>query len=98
MEDIKFSVENLAYVATLCQGNYHAQLLRKGGEFLTHVWLLKEHFNLIESFQKTHRRPQVEEAEDSSVVSDDESGYGQGSDDGSAAESGAYANTTPRTN
>ena len=98
MEDIKFSVENLAYVATRCQGNYHAQLLRKGGEFLTHVWLLKEHFNLIESFQKTHRRPQVEEAEVSSVVSDDESGYGQGSDDGSAAESGAYANTTSRTN
>ncbi|KAM3749638.1 hypothetical protein ACB098_05G201500 [Castanea mollissima] len=49
----KFWVENLAYVATLCQGNNHAQLLRKGGEFLTHVWLLKEHFNLIESFQKS---------------------------------------------
>ena len=32
----KFWVENLAYVATLCQGNNHAQLLRKGGEFLSH--------------------------------------------------------------
>ncbi|KAK4565042.1 hypothetical protein RGQ29_006908 [Quercus rubra] len=35
----KFWVENLAYVATLCQGNNHAQQLRKGGEFFTHVWL-----------------------------------------------------------
>ena len=45
----KFWVENLAYVATLCQGHNHAQLLGKGGEFLTHVWILKEHFNHIES-------------------------------------------------
>ena len=52
----KFWVENLAYVATLCQGNNHAQLLRKGGEFLTHVWLLIEHFNLTESFQKSLKR------------------------------------------
>ena len=36
----KFWVENLAYVATLCQGNNHAQPLCKGGEFLTHVWFL----------------------------------------------------------
>ncbi|KAL4628886.1 hypothetical protein ACB092_05G270100 [Castanea dentata] len=58
----KFWVENLACVATLCQGNNHAQLLRKGGEFLTHVWLLIEHFNLTESFQKSRTRPQKEEA------------------------------------
>ncbi|XP_075666020.1 uncharacterized protein LOC142635836 [Castanea sativa] len=48
----KFWVENLAHVATLCQGNDHAQLLRKGGEFLTHVWILKEHFNHIKSSQE----------------------------------------------
>lgn len=59
----KFWVENLAYVATICQGNYHAQLLRKGGEFLTHVWLLVEQFNLKESFlQKSRTRPNEEEA------------------------------------
>ena len=34
---------------------YHAQLLRKGGEFLTHVWLLIEHLNLKESFQKSNK-------------------------------------------
>ncbi|KAK4587844.1 hypothetical protein RGQ29_019018 [Quercus rubra] len=56
----KFWVENLAYVATLCQGNNHAQLLRKGGEFLTHVWLLIEHFHLTRSFQKSRTRPQEE--------------------------------------
>ncbi|XP_075666019.1 uncharacterized protein LOC142635835 [Castanea sativa] len=56
----KFWVENLAYVATLCQGNNHAQLLRKGGEFLTHVWLLIEHFHLARSFQKSRTRPQEE--------------------------------------
>ena len=47
----KFWVENLAYFATLCQGNNHAQLLSKGGEFLTHVWFLLEHFDLTESFK-----------------------------------------------
>ncbi|KAL4607640.1 hypothetical protein ACB092_09G190100 [Castanea dentata] len=53
----KFWVENLAYVATLCQGNNHAQQLRKGGEFFTHVWLLIEQLNLTESFQKSRTRP-----------------------------------------
>ena len=56
----KFWVENLAYVATQCQGNNHAQLLRKGGEFLTHVWLLIEHFHLTRSFQESRTRPQEE--------------------------------------
>ena len=53
----KFWMENLAYVTTLCQGNNHAQQLRKGGEFLTHVWLLIQQFNLAESFQKSRTRP-----------------------------------------
>ena len=39
-----FWCENLVYVATLCPGNKHAQLLSNGGEFLTHVWLLEKHF------------------------------------------------------
>ena len=54
-------MENLAYVATLCQGNNRTQLLRKGGEFLTHVWLLIEHFHLTRSFQKSRTRPQEEQ-------------------------------------
>ena len=95
----KFWVENLAYVSTLCQGNIHAQLLRKGGEFLTHVWLLIEHFNLTESFQKSQTRPQKEEANvipgselvDIAIGSESESGYGQGSGNGSVVVSGAYA-------
>ena len=62
MGDIKYWVENLAYVATLSQGNHHAQLLGKGVEFLTHVWLLIEHLNLKESFQKSQTRPHWEEA------------------------------------
>ncbi|XP_075649650.1 uncharacterized protein LOC142620110 [Castanea sativa] len=57
----KFWVENLAYVATLCQGKNHAQQLRKGGEFLTHVWLLIEQFNLAESFQRSRTRPLEED-------------------------------------
>ncbi|XP_075660874.1 uncharacterized protein LOC142630723 isoform X4 [Castanea sativa] len=48
---IKFWVENLARVATLCQGNNHAQQLQKGGEFLSHVWLLIEHMDLQEKFR-----------------------------------------------
>ena len=49
----KFWVENLAYVATLCRGDNLAQLLSKGGELLTHVWFLLEHFDLTESFKKS---------------------------------------------
>ena len=41
-------VEMLAYAASQCSGNCHAQQLRRGGEFLTHVWLLMAHFGLTE--------------------------------------------------
>ncbi|PON43587.1 hypothetical protein PanWU01x14_272780 [Parasponia andersonii] len=44
-------VEMLAYAASQCRGNYHAQQLRRGGELLTHVWLLMAHFGLTEQFQ-----------------------------------------------
>ena len=47
-----FWCDNLVYVATLCQGNNHAQLLRNGGEFLTHVWLLEEHHNLFDRLER----------------------------------------------
>ena len=44
-------VEMLAYAACHCRGNYHAQQLRRGGELLTHVWLLMAQFGLTEQFQ-----------------------------------------------
>nr|POE54273.1 hypothetical protein CFP56_73342 [Quercus suber] len=44
-------VEMLAYAACCCRGNLHAQQLRRGGELLTHVWLLMAHFGINEQFQ-----------------------------------------------
>lgn len=44
-------VEMLAYAAVKCKGLHHAQQLRQGGEFLTHVWLLMAHFGLTDHFQ-----------------------------------------------
>ena len=55
---IKFWVENLARVATLCQGNNHTQQLQKGGEFLSHVWLLIEHMDVNEKFRMPLLVPQ----------------------------------------
>ncbi|KAF8029539.1 hypothetical protein BT93_E2068 [Corymbia citriodora subsp. variegata] len=47
-------VEMLAYTAIKCKGFHHAQQLRQGGEFLTHVWLLMAHFGLTDHFQIPH--------------------------------------------
>nr|GEW54727.1 hypothetical protein CTI12_AA564490 [Tanacetum cinerariifolium] len=44
-------IEMLAYAATHCRGFEHAQQLRKGGEFLTHVWLLMAHLGITEQVQ-----------------------------------------------
>ncbi|PWA53322.1 hypothetical protein CTI12_AA445220 [Artemisia annua] len=44
-------IEMLAYAATHCRGFHHEQQLRKGGEFLTHVWLLMAHLGITEQFQ-----------------------------------------------
>ncbi|KAJ6419149.1 hypothetical protein OIU84_029291 [Salix udensis] len=49
-------VEMLAYVAYQSNGRQHADQLRGGGEFLTHVWLLMAHFGLTEHFQIPQRR------------------------------------------
>ncbi|KAJ1394422.1 hypothetical protein SESBI_34223 [Sesbania bispinosa] len=46
-------VEILIYAATHCAANHHAQQLRKGGEFLTHVWFLSAHIGVMEQFQVT---------------------------------------------
>ncbi|PIN05012.1 hypothetical protein CDL12_22441 [Handroanthus impetiginosus] len=47
----KVWVELLAYAATHCRGNHHARQLRKGGELITHVWLLMAHLGITEQFQ-----------------------------------------------
>ncbi|XP_052193736.1 uncharacterized protein LOC127802087 [Diospyros lotus] len=39
-------VEMLCYAAMQCEVKRHAQELRHGGEFLTHVWLLLMHFGI----------------------------------------------------
>ncbi|KAF8012495.1 hypothetical protein BT93_I0612 [Corymbia citriodora subsp. variegata] len=47
-------VEMLVYAAAKCKGVQHARQLRRGGEFLTHVWLLMAHFGLTDHFQIPH--------------------------------------------
>ncbi|KAK8712590.1 hypothetical protein V6N13_147826 [Hibiscus sabdariffa] len=44
-------LEMLTFAATQCRGRQHAHQLRRGGELLTHVWLLMAHFGMIEQFQ-----------------------------------------------
>ncbi|PQP92742.1 uncharacterized protein Pyn_17513 [Prunus yedoensis var. nudiflora] len=47
----KVWVELLSYSASHCRANNHAQLLGKGGELVTFVWLLMAHFGIGEQFQ-----------------------------------------------
>ncbi|KAF8021329.1 hypothetical protein BT93_G1687 [Corymbia citriodora subsp. variegata] len=44
-------MELLAYAASHCRPNMHAQQLSKGGELVTIVWLLMVHLGLSEQFQ-----------------------------------------------
>nr|POE83057.1 hypothetical protein CFP56_18545 [Quercus suber] len=44
-------VEMLSYAACQCGWTDHAQQLRRGGELLTHVWLLMAHFGITQQFQ-----------------------------------------------
>ncbi|XP_062088440.1 uncharacterized protein LOC133795002 [Humulus lupulus] len=46
-------VEILSYAASQCQKNQHVQQLRRGGELLTHVWLLMAHLGITKQFQIT---------------------------------------------
>ncbi|XP_021279036.1 uncharacterized protein LOC110412747 [Herrania umbratica] len=43
-------LEMLSYAAGQCRWNQHAQQLRRGGELLTHVWLLMAHLGLTKQF------------------------------------------------
>lgn len=51
-------VEMLSYAASHCPWNQHARQLKRGGELLTHVWLLMAHLGITEQFQisKGHAR------------------------------------------
>ncbi|PPR99820.1 hypothetical protein GOBAR_AA20842 [Gossypium barbadense] len=44
-------LEMLTYAASHSRGSQHCQQLRRGGELLTHVWLLMAHFGMSEQFQ-----------------------------------------------
>ncbi|WRX27210.1 Protein of unknown function DUF594 - like 10 [Theobroma cacao] len=44
-------VEMLAHAASHCEGSQHRQHLRRGGQLLTHVWLLMAHLGLTDHFQ-----------------------------------------------
>ncbi|XP_050382198.1 uncharacterized protein LOC126799118 [Argentina anserina] len=44
-------VELLSFAAGHCRANDHAQLLCKGGELVTFIWLLMAHFGIGEQFQ-----------------------------------------------
>ncbi|KAK7275015.1 hypothetical protein RIF29_16121 [Crotalaria pallida] len=46
-------MEILAYAACYCRVDHHAQHLRRGGEFLTHAWLLQAHLGVLEKFQSS---------------------------------------------
>ncbi|KAL1547090.1 hypothetical protein AAHA92_23604 [Salvia divinorum] len=58
----KVWMEMLAHAATNCSGNHHARQLRKGGELLSHVWLLMAHLGITEQFQITqgHARAKMQ--------------------------------------
>ncbi|KAL3735215.1 hypothetical protein ACJRO7_024364 [Eucalyptus globulus] len=46
-------VEVLLYAASQSRGDCHSDQLRRGGELLTHVWLLLAHFGLTDHFKMT---------------------------------------------
>lgn len=46
-------VDVLLYAASQSRGDCHADQLRRGGELLTHVWLLLAHFGLTDHFKMT---------------------------------------------
>ncbi|KAE9449770.1 hypothetical protein C3L33_18332, partial [Rhododendron williamsianum] len=53
-------IEILGHAASQCKGRQHAQQLRRGGEYLTHLWLLMAHFGLNDHFQIPRSRAVAE--------------------------------------
>lgn len=41
----------LSYAAAQCRWNDHAEQLREGGQFITHVWLLMAHLGMTDQYQ-----------------------------------------------
>ncbi|TKY63301.1 hypothetical protein E2542_SST13172 [Spatholobus suberectus] len=52
-------VEILSCAGAQCRVDMHAQQLRKGPQFLSHVWLLQAHFGLLDQFQIAPRQASV---------------------------------------
>ena len=54
-------VEMLCHAASQCRGFHHAKQLSRGGELLTHVWLLMAHLGITEQLQisKGHARAKL---------------------------------------
>ncbi|XP_010256381.1 PREDICTED: uncharacterized protein LOC104596790 [Nelumbo nucifera] len=52
-------VEILCYAASQCSWTYHAMQLGRGGELLTHVWLLMAHFGTTNQFQIPDGHPRI---------------------------------------
>ncbi|XP_058182123.1 uncharacterized protein LOC131300352 [Rhododendron vialii] len=50
-------IEMMGHAASQCKGRHHAQQLRRGGEYLTHLWLLMAHFGYTDNFQILRSRP-----------------------------------------
>ncbi|XP_042493876.1 uncharacterized protein LOC122073361 [Macadamia integrifolia] len=44
-------VDTLAYAASQCRGPNHAKQLSRGGELLTHIWLLMAHLGITQQYQ-----------------------------------------------
>ncbi|KAA8544375.1 hypothetical protein F0562_022357 [Nyssa sinensis] len=49
-------IEMLSYAAIQSKWNQHAQQLRRGGEFLTHVWLLMTHLGITDQLQMSQQK------------------------------------------
>ena len=56
----EYWVDMLGLAACKCKGTEHAQQLRRGGELITHVWLLMAHLGLTDNFQITRSRATAE--------------------------------------
>ncbi|THG16453.1 hypothetical protein TEA_010220 [Camellia sinensis var. sinensis] len=54
-------VEMLCYAASRCLLKHHAQELRSGGQFVTHVWLLLMHLDEIKKLKKDTSKESMDE-------------------------------------